>query len=375
MTEASDELEQLRRRERAVVEQLAARDAELAEALDRQQAMTDVLDAVATARTDLQPVFDAIARHAYRLVGHGTASLLVKRDGGLVRVSFEASEVTRAALGAHPQLEEAGLGRVLPLTPGVGPHADAVLTGEIVHLPDMVSAAERYPDFVTLWSVMQSGVVLPLMRHGEAIGALAFSWAIGGAYTEAEVGLLQVFANQAAIAVDNARLLNDIEARNTDLAESLELQTATSEVLRLISAHPGDLDTVLAGILAKAAELCDADAGVVMVRHGDLVRCEAALGPFAEMALRGQAIHPARVTLDACASRSPVLLDDPSSSRTIRCWHRSRGQHPQLRERAAVPRRRVDRQHQPVAVRGSAVRSRARRRAAVVRRACGDRDR
>ncbi len=276
---------------------------DLDEALARQTAMTDVLDAVATARTDLQPVFDAITRHAYRLVGHGTASLLVKQDDGLARVSFEATPAARAELEANPGL--AGLPSVLPLAPGSSPHADAVLTGEIVNLADLSSPLEQYPDFAPLWSVAVGAVVLPLLRHGEAVGALAFSRSIVGAYTDAEIGLLQGFANQAAIAVDNARLLREIEDRNSDLAESLELQTATSEVLRLISDHPGDLDKVFDGIVRQVAMLCGADAGAILLREGDEL-VQSATSIDANRSLIGQRF-PITGSIDLT---EPVFVDD-----------------------------------------------------------------
>ena len=84
-----------------------------------------------------------------------------------------------------------------------------------------------------------------------------------------ETRLLQAFTDQATIAVNNARLLREIEERNTDLSESLELQTATSDILRLISAHPGELTTVLEGIVQRAIALCDADGGLAVIRYGD----------------------------------------------------------------------------------------------------------
>ena len=82
------------------------------------------------------------------------------------------------------------------------------------------------------------------------------------AFHDEEISLLQAFANQAAIAVDNARLIREIEERNSELSESLELQTATSEVLELISAHPGELDIVLEGIIERTSALVDARVGV-----------------------------------------------------------------------------------------------------------------
>ena len=108
-----------------------------------------------------------------------------------------------------------------------------------------------------------------MIRGGVAIGAVAFTRPEPGGYTDDEIALLETFADQAAIAVDDARLLREIEERNRDLLESLELQTATSQILELISENPGDLDAVFAGIVGQASRLCDADRAGIMVREGD----------------------------------------------------------------------------------------------------------
>jgi signal transduction histidine kinase/CheY-like chemotaxis protein/HPt (histidine-containing phosphotransfer) domain-containing protein len=108
-----------------------------------------------------------------------------------------------------------------------------------------------------------------MMRGGVAIGAVAFTREAPGGYTDDEITLLETFADQAAIAVDNARLLREIEQRNTELSESLELQTATSEILELISANPGDLEAVFQGIIDQTIRLCNADGGAVLLTDGD----------------------------------------------------------------------------------------------------------
>ena len=109
---------------------------------------------------------------------------------------------------------------------------------------------------------------VPLPAGGPAVGISVVKRVIDP-FTDDEVALLEAFAAQAGNAVTNVRLLADIDARNTELAEALELQTAMSEVLRLISAHPGDLDTVLSGVLERAVELCDGDNGNVNRVIGD----------------------------------------------------------------------------------------------------------
>ncbi|MEO8524453.1 MAG: histidine kinase dimerization/phospho-acceptor domain-containing protein, partial [Caldimonas sp.] len=111
--------------------------------------------------------------------------------------------------------------------------------------------------------------VVPMVRNGVTIGVVGFAGDRVGGFSDEQVSLLQTFAGQAAIAVDNARLLREIEQRNSELAESLELQTATSDVLHLISDKPGDLQAVFDGIVVQAARLCGADVASISRRDGD----------------------------------------------------------------------------------------------------------
>ena len=108
-----------------------------------------------------------------------------------------------------------------------------------------------------------------MLRDGVAVGSITVTRPMRGGYSDAEVSLLQTFANQAAVAIENARLLREIEQRNRELAESLDLQTATSEILALISANPGNLRKVFDGIVTLAARLCDADGAGVSMLEGD----------------------------------------------------------------------------------------------------------
>src|SRR5262249_38706773 len=98
------------------------------------------------------------------------------------------------------------------------------------------------------------GVVsVPMLRHGEAIGAIALGRREAGGFTDDEIALLQTFADQAVIAIENVRLFNELAAKNHDLTEALEQQTATSEILRVISSSPTDLQPVFDAIAANAA--------------------------------------------------------------------------------------------------------------------------
>ena len=228
-------------------------------ALERQTAMTDVLDAVSTAREDLQPVFEAVAHHAARLCDNVGAALLVREGDALI-----AAARSGVSLGTQDTSLGYFLGIKVPIDADV-PTAEAARTGAAVHIRDWDEVPEhRFPTSdMRSWG-RRTTLSLPLMRNKIAVGVINFSRDEPGGYADDEMALLRAFADQAAIAVDNARLLREIEERNTDLSESLELQTATSEALRLISTHPGDLTTVLEAIVTKAAGLCDAPFGSVL---------------------------------------------------------------------------------------------------------------
>ena len=247
-------------------------------ALDQQRAMNDVLDAVSIARTDLLPVFEAVTRHAFRLCDSATGSLYLREGDTLVRA---ATQNSNDRVTAEWTAAGVGIGWTIPLTrAGLHPAIDTALTGKAVVIRGRAGLYERYPDFPPLTGV-EGALTLPLLRNGAVIGVLAFIRTSAGGYSDTDVTLLQTFANQAAIAVDNARLLREIEERNADLAESLELQTATSEVLALISANPGNLQAVFGGILERAVTLCGADCGAIGRNHGDTNTVEFTFGAAA----------------------------------------------------------------------------------------------
>ncbi len=249
---------------------------DLAESLDRQTAMTEVLDVVSTARFDLQPVFEVVAQHAHRLCKGASSVLFVRQGDQLVRVANRHDQLSIANIADVQR--EAFLNPliVLPIDGVETPTSEAAATGRPIHIRNWDDVpADLYPMSVLRGTGLKSTLQLPMVRNKQVVGVLGFTRAEPGGYSDTEVALLQTFANQAAIALDNARLLAEIEQRNSELSESLELQTATSEVLSLISAHPGDLQTVLEGIVSKVVALCDADGGSALLRHGDVLRIDA----------------------------------------------------------------------------------------------------
>ncbi|MGA7759695.1 MAG: GAF domain-containing protein, partial [Ilumatobacteraceae bacterium] len=278
-------------------------------ALERQTAMTDVLEAVGTARVDIQPVFDRIVDHAQRLCDDTYAYVTVRHD----------AEFQTVAMAGPSGLLDAGevAGGAIPESRTTDDRSSTTgtvyITGEPVHIHDWDEIpADRYPNSRARASEARTLLALPMRRRGGVVGVMTFVRVHAGGYRDDEVALLQAFSDQAAIAVDNARLLREIEERNHALSESLELQTATSDILRLISAHPGDLSTVLHGIAVRAAALCDAEGGTVLLRHGDILRIEAENEPLdgAPSLMGREFVAERTINRRARDAREPAFLDD-----------------------------------------------------------------
>jgi GAF domain-containing protein/DNA-binding response OmpR family regulator len=301
-------------------------------ALERQTAMTDVLDAVSTARFDLQPVFDRIVEHAQRLC-HDVFAYVTLRDADVTVVAAAGLDM----VDMHPQFEN----RPVPLDSN-STTGTVYTTGEPLHIRDWDEVPpDLYPNTRARQMGARSLLTLPMGRHGHVIGSIGFFRVAPGGYTDDEISLLQTFTDQAAIAVDNARLLREIEERNGDLAESLELQTATSEVLQLISANPGDLNIVLEGIITRAAAFCEAETGLLWLRHGDELRCVAQRE--ARFSFVGNALSLAEsgANLRAGETKQPFFMEDlaaairpgmPLADETIATGVRSFATIPLLRD-------------------------------------------
>jgi GAF domain-containing protein/anti-sigma regulatory factor (Ser/Thr protein kinase) len=245
--------------------ELEARNRDLSEALDRQIGTADVLRIIAQSPTELQPVLDAIATSALRLCAASD-------------VVIERLEGDRFYNAAHAGALMKGLvGLPLPLTRHF-PGGRAILDRRRIIIDDMQQvAASEYPDTLELLKLntVHSCAEIPLLSEGKPLGNLAVLRAEVRPFTEAEVTLLETFADQAVIAIENVRLFRELEARNRDLTDALARQTATAEVLRVISRSQTDTRPVFAAIMDCAVRLCAADLGSIFsVEGGQLVPIE-----------------------------------------------------------------------------------------------------
>ena len=243
--------------------------ADLAEAGEQQTATAEVLRTIASSPTDLHVVLDELIASAVRLAGAESGAVLRVQDDHLFLVASAPEEFNRTVQARRP---EPGAGH--PLTPDSFA-GRAFLTGRTIHVPDVLAAIESdFPDARATFAGVRnrSAVAVPLMRQGSPIGILGLHrHSEVRAFTEQQVALLETFADQAVIAIENARLFEELEQRNAELQEShrqvteaLEQQTATSEVLRVIASSPTDAPSVLQAVLNTAARLCDAPGGDIL---------------------------------------------------------------------------------------------------------------
>ena len=250
--------------------QLSARDRELTEALDQQTATSEILKVISSSPTDIQPIFDAIVRSASRLCG-GEYAIVTQYDGQLLHLAaqYNARPGTADETAKHfPQAPNRG---------GVTPRA--FLDARMVHVPD-VDAEELAPSTREFYGRIGLRAVLavPMIQEGRPIGVVSISRGSRGPFSDRQIALLQTFADQAVIAIENVRLFTELQARNRDLTTALDTQTATADILRVISSSPTDVQPVFDAVAESAARLCDAIDVTIFRRDGDLLRLVAHCG-------------------------------------------------------------------------------------------------
>ena len=277
--------------------ELQTSNRELTTALDTQTATSDILRVISRSQTDVQPVFDAILGSAVRLLGAHT--------GAVTRIAGD--QIALAALTSADDGGEAALRARFPQPlHSEDPHAQAIRARVPFNYAD-AQTDSRWPEAARAYARLRgyrSAVVVPMLRHDEAIGSIGVNRREPGGFADDEIALLKTFADQAVIAIENARLLSELQDKNESLTETLEQQTATSEILRVISSSPTDVQPVFDAIVRSAQALSGANTCVVYLLHGETVSVAAAEGvsPEKETAWRRQ--FPRAASRDTVVGRA-----------------------------------------------------------------------
>jgi GAF domain-containing protein len=240
-------------------DEVQARTRELSEALEQQTATSEILRTIASSPGDAQPVFDTVARSVARLCDVRFCQVF-RFDGKLIHFA--------AHHGLLPEAVEDIRG-TYPMTPGRGSAvARAILRRAVEQIPDIYADPDYGRRHLADLMNFRSVVAVPMLKEGRPIGAIAMARAEPGHFPEQQIELLRTFRDQAVIAIENARLFDEAQARTRELSEALEYQTATSEVLNVISRSPTQLQPVLDAIVQTAARLCSAEYSFV-TRYAD----------------------------------------------------------------------------------------------------------
>ena len=300
-------------------EEVQARNRDLTESLERQTAMSDILRVISRSPTDVQPVFETIAESAARLCSARFCTVF-RFDGELIHFA--------AQHGLTPEAIDAQR-RAFPMLPGRGSGASrAILSAVVEQIPDVNTDPDYQIGETARAMSARSVLAVPMLRDGRPVGSINLGRPEPGYFPSRQIELLQTFADQAVIAIENVRLFEEVQARTAEVTEALQQQTATADVLKVISRSAFDLDAVLHTLVNSAIRLCGATLGSITLREGDDLRFMAGSGQSPELrayeldhphrlgrgsfqgraAMEGKTIHVPDVFLDAEYERREAAI-------------------------------------------------------------------
>jgi two-component system NtrC family sensor kinase len=286
-------------------EQLDARTRELGEALEQQTATSRVLRVISSSPADTQPVFKTIAESAARLCD-AQYCYVYRFDGTLIHVGWFHGHTLEVAETAR---------KAYPMAPGRGSAAArSIVSGAVEEIPDVLADVDYAHSSYAKIMHYRSIVAVPMLKDGRPIGAIAVPRSQIGRFPERQIQLLQTFADQAVIAIENVRLFEAEQQRTRELSESLDQQTATSEVLRVISTSAGELRPIFDAMLLNAVRLCEAKFAMLFLYEGNDFRAVCTLDvprAWSEwLAKNPIPTHPRIPMARAASTKKPVHVAD-----------------------------------------------------------------
>jgi GAF domain-containing protein len=269
-----------------LLNELRQRTTDLTESLEQQTATSEVLRVISSSPGELEPVFQAMLENAVRICDAKFGNLFL----------YEGGAIRSAAMHGAPSKMVEFFQQNPTIHPKPGGIVDRVLqTRQIVRTVD--EAADQIPSLAVELGGARSHVVVPMLKENELVGVIGIYRHEVRAFTDKQIELLTNFAAQAVIAIENTRLLSELRQRTADLTESLEQQTATSEVLSVISSSPGELEPVFDAMLENAVRICEAHSGTLVLREED--------------GFRIVALHGAPAAFSEARSRQPIIKFEP----------------------------------------------------------------
>ena len=273
-----------------LLNELRQRTTDLTASLEQQTATSNVLEVISRSAFDLQAVFDTVAENSVRLCG-ADRGFIFRFDGELLRMaaSFNVSQELKEFVERNP------------LRPGQhSASARAALERRTVYILDCLADPEYTYGGKDIETV-RTNLAVPIIKGDDLLGVTLIYRLEVSPFTDRQIALVETFADQAAIAIDNVRLLDELRQRTQDLTEALEQQTATADVLKVISRSQFDLQLVLDNLIQTATSLCGAKRGVIFRRDGDLYRAAAFYNATPDLIefVRNHPIAPGRRTITA----------------------------------------------------------------------------
>jgi GAF domain-containing protein len=266
-----------------LLNELRQRTDDLSESLQQQTATADVLKVISRSTFDLQAVLDTLAESAARLCQADIAHIAVPQEGGFFRMG--------ATFGFSAELrDEFARMQIKPRREGVT--ARALLERATVQILDAQTDPEYKLSKLQKVGGYRSMIGTPLLRDGSPIGVFGLARYVVRPFTDKQIELLTTFADQAVIAIENVRLFEAEQARTRELTESLQQQTATADVLKVISRSTFDLRSVLNTLVESAAHLCDANTAIICRPKGDTYEIVAGYSISPDLCVHAKSSNP-----------------------------------------------------------------------------------